>query len=83
MNICCLNVSSKVCLKLAPACITHRALQRLKNRTLGFIGYCRCSPPCSPLLSADRRYSPLIAAERKYHLATAQPYNKANTVGRD
>ena len=73
MNICCLNVSSKVCLKLAPACITHRALQRLKNCTLGFIGYCRHSPRCSPL----------IAAERKYHLATAQTYNDENNVGRD
>ena len=73
MNICRLNVSSKMCVNFAPACITHRALQRLKNRTLGFIGYCRRSP----------RYSPLIAAERKYHLATAQPYNKANTVGRE
>ena len=49
MNICCLNVSSKVCLKLAPACITHRALQRLKNLNLGFIGYCRRSPRYSPL----------------------------------
>ena len=62
-----------MCLKLAPACITHRAVQRLKNCTLGFIDYCRRSP----------RYSPLIAAERKYHLATARPYNEANTVGRD
>ena len=73
MNICCLNVSSKMCVNFAPACITHRALQRLKNRTLGFIGYCRRSPRCSPLLSA----------ERKYHLATARPYNEANTVERD
>ena len=66
MNVCCLYVSSKVCLKLAPTCITHRALQRLKNRTLGLIGYCRRSP----------RYSPLIVAERKYHLATARSYNE-------
>ena len=73
MNICRLNVSSKMCVNFAPACITHRAHQRLKNRTLGFIGYCRRSPRCSPL----------IAAERKYHLATARPYNEANTVGRD
>ena len=74
MNICCLNVSSKMCVNFAPACITQRALQRLKNHTLGFIGYCHGSPRCSPLLSADRR---------KYHLATARPYNEANTVERD
>ena len=73
MNICRLNVSPKMCMNFAPACISHRALQRLKNRTLGFIGYCRRSPRCFPL----------IAAERKYHLATARPYNEANTVGRD
>ena len=73
MNICCLNVSSIMCVDFAPDCITHRALQRLKNHTLGFLGYCRCSP----------RYSPLIAAERKYHLATARPYNEANSVGRE
>ena len=83
MNICRLNVSSKMCVNFAPACISHRALKRLKNRTLRFIGYCRRSPRCSPLLSAERRYSPLSAAERKYHLATARPYNEANTVGRD
>ena len=72
-----------MCVNFAPSCISHRALQRLKNRTLGFIGYYRRSPRCSPLLPAARRYSPLIAAERKYHLATAWPYNEANTVGRD
>ena len=49
MNICCLNVSSKMCVKFAPACITHRALQRISNPTLGVIGQCRCSPRGSPL----------------------------------
>ena len=62
-----------MCVNFAPACITHRTLQRLKNRTLGFIDYCRRYPRCSPL----------IAAERKYHLATARPNNEANTVGRE
>ena len=41
-----------MCVNFAPACITHRALQRLKNHTLGFLGYCRpAAPRCSPLLS--------------------------------
>ena len=83
MNICRLNVSSKVCLKLAPACITHRALHRLKNRTLGYIGYCRRSPRSARLLFAERRRAPQSSAELKYHLATSRPYNEASTVGRE
>ena len=67
MNICCLNASSKVCLKLAPACITHRALQRQEP----YPRIHRLLSSLSPLFSTALKYSPLIAAERKYHLATA------------
>ena len=51
MNICRLNVSSKMCVNFAPACITHRALQRLKYRTLVL-------SPLSPLIAAERRCIP-------------------------
>ena len=33
-----------MCFEFAPACITHSALQRLQNPTLGIIGQCRRSP---------------------------------------
>ena len=51
----------------------------LKNRTLGFIGYCHRSPHFFPLLSTTLRWSPMSATERKYHLATARTDNEANT----
>ena len=52
INICCLNVGSKMRLKLGPPCNTLTANSNLKTLYRGFIVVCPCSPLVATLLQA-------------------------------
>ena len=66
MNICCLNISYKMCVYLLP---------------LALSGATATLEPYPRIHRLVLSLSPRIAAERKNHLAIARPYKEVNTVG--